>query len=884
VTLRGTSAPPQIGRYEILQELGRGAMGVVFQGRDPSIGRLVAVKTITHGIADNPDLLQRFKREAQAAGSLQHPNIVTIYEMSEFEGTPFIAMEYLEGESLEKKIDGRVRLPLVHKLGWLVQACRALDYAHRRGVIHRDVKPANIMVTSEDVVKVVDFGIARIVDTAKTQTGMLLGTLSYMAPEQVRGQHADQRCDVWALGVVMYELLTSRRPFDRENHAALLMDILNESPRPLAEFVPDCPPALENVVQRTLRKDPEQRYQTMEALLVDLEPIWTSMQREAVQKLVSHGRELMESGRLQEASEVLRKSLSLDTGNKAVKALFDQVNAKLGANTGAGDRTKGTGDQRRAGPAISQPESAGTQNAPSENKRSGTVAAATPVDPYVTRVMDPSRERSGAADASAPAVRASKATRGIETGGTIFAPSLTKALRSDPPKSPAPPQGAAPTKPVPPRPAAPLSQQAGVKHDAVGKPTESTSTHKGILIAGALAVLLIAGAFAYWKLFPGQRAISEQTSPSSPAQPPASATAPAQPAASPASAAANPAAAADTTSNNPAASTPAASIEEQQRRLIDLAHESADAKDYKTAQSHLDEAARLNGPLNPLIKDLRHEFSDQAHGAELRQVAQREQALWDRAMKSASAAQWDDAEKPLREILTLPEAGRHWAEAARYVDEVLPERRKEDQLWANEQRETNLQGPDHRINEVKLLDQVMALGGTHQKEARERRDTLMTQFARNNLRNNNSQAQERMDSRGAQLGPLADAVDQAAAQKDAQALEQLRNVRPQFKAMVDAGGPMVADARDYVNNLIPRTQKNIEDRLSAEESSASANAQYRSAAKHFDQAVATQDSKALRTQVRSEFDDIVKAGGARSQEAARYISELIPAALKKMSK
>jgi serine/threonine protein kinase len=871
VTLRGTSAPPQIGRYEILQELGRGAMGVVFQGRDPSIGRLVAVKTITHGIADNPDLLQRFKREAQAAGSLQHPNIVTIYEMSEFEGTPFIAMEYLEGESLEKKIDGRVRLPLVHKLGWLVQACRALDYAHRRGVIHRDVKPANIMVTSEDVVKVVDFGIARIVDTAKTQTGMLLGTLSYMAPEQVRGQHADQRCDVWALGVVMYELLTSRRPFDRENHAALLMDILNESPRPLAEFVPDCPPALENVVQRTLRKDPEQRYQTMEALLVDLEPIWTSMQREAVQKLVSHGRELMESGRLQEASDVLRKSLSLDTGNTAVKALFDQVNAKLEAAAGVqGDRKRVIADQRNTTPANSQLESARAGSGQSQSKRSGTVAE--PVDPRMTRVMDPSREQSAASNASAPPAHPAKATRGIEAGGTIFAPSLAQAPRSD-----------APTKPAPPRAAAPLSQPPGVKRAAAGKATESSSAHKGILTAGALAVLLVVGAFAYWKLFPGQRAITEQTPVSSPAEPPPSTTAPTLPAAPPASVAANPAAS-DTRSSDAGPFAPAASIEDQQRRLIDLGHESADAKDYKAAQAHLDEAAKLNGPLNPLIKDLRHEFSDQAHGAELRQVAQREQALWDRAMKSASAAQWDDAEKPLREILTLPEAGRRWAEAARYVDEVLPERRKEDQLWANEQRETNLQGPDHRINEVKLLDQVMALGGTHQKEARERRDTLMTQFARNNLRNNNSQAQERMDSRGAQLGPLADAVDQAAAQKDAQALEQLRNVRPQFKAMVDAGGPMVADARDYVNNLIPRTQKNIEDRLSAEESSASANAQYRSAAKHFDQAVATQDSKALRTQVRSEFDDIVKASGARSQEAARYISELIPAALKKMSK
>jgi serine/threonine protein kinase/tetratricopeptide (TPR) repeat protein len=855
-------------------------MGVVFQGRDPSIGRLVAVKTITRGIADHPDLLQRFKREAQAAGSLQHPNIVTIYEMSEFEGTPFIAMEYLEGESLEKKIDGQVRLPLVHKLGWLVQACRALDYAHRRGVIHRDVKPANIMVTSEGVVKVVDFGIARIVDTAKTQTGMLLGTLSYMAPEQVRGQHADQRCDVWALGVVMYELLTSRRPFDRENHAALLMDILNEAPRPLAEFLPDCPPALESVVQRALRKDPDERYLTMEALLVDLEPIWTSMQREAVQKLVSHGRELMESGRLEEASEVLRKSLSLDTGNTAVKALFDQVNAKLESAIGArGDRKQITGDPRRAPSAISPLEGAPPKSAPSENKRSGTVAATKPIDPYGTRVMDPSRDRSGASKASAPLSPPSAPTRGIEPGGTIFVSSLTQALRSDSPKPPIP-QGASPAKAAPGRPAIPSPSGPNAKSPGAGKAAEHSSSSKGLLIAGAVAVLVVVGAFAYWKLFPGQSNVTEQTPVSSQAKTAVSTPAPA-PAAPPVSSAANPAPSAESPEKS-APSTPTVATEDQQRRLIGLAHEAADSKDYKTAQSRLDEAAKLNGPLNPLIKDLRHEFSDEAHGAELRQIAQREQALWDRAMKAVSAAGWDDAEKPLREILTLPEAGRHWADAARYVDEILPERRQEDQLWTNEQKEMNVQGPEHRINEVKLLDQVMALGGTHQKEARERRDTLMVQFARNNLRNN-PQAQGRMDSRSAQLSPLKDGVDQAATQKDAKALEQLRDLRPQFKAIVDAGGPMVADARDYLNNMIPRTQKAIEDRLSAEEANAAVNAQYRNAMKHFDQAVATQDVKVLRAQVRSEFDDIVKSSGARSQEAARYISELIPTALKKIS-
>ncbi len=158
----------QIGRYEILQEIGRGAMGVVFKGRDPLIGRAVAVKTITSGVAESADLLERFYREARAAGGLQHPNIVTIYELAESGGAPFIAMEYLEGESLEKIIARKPALPLATKLGYVIQTCRALDYAHRRGVIHRDVKPANIVVTRDGMVKVVDFGIARLGHTSNS--------------------------------------------------------------------------------------------------------------------------------------------------------------------------------------------------------------------------------------------------------------------------------------------------------------------------------------------------------------------------------------------------------------------------------------------------------------------------------------------------------------------------------------------------------------------------------------------------------------------------------------------------------------------------------------------------------------------------------------------
>jgi serine/threonine protein kinase len=252
-------------------------MGVVFKARDPLIGRLIALKTITASVADDPGLLERFRGEAKAAGALQHPNIVTIYEMGEAEGVPFIAMEYLEGESLAALISRRAPLPLAQKVGYLVQTCRALQYAHRRGVIHRDIKPANIVVTTEGVVKVVDFGIARLTDSSKTQTGTLLGTLAYMSPQQLRGGRADARSDIWSMGVVLYELVTGRRPFQGENHAALLLSILQNDPVPLRDVLGECPYQLDAIVRRTLAKDDASRYQSMEELLLELKSAWAAL-------------------------------------------------------------------------------------------------------------------------------------------------------------------------------------------------------------------------------------------------------------------------------------------------------------------------------------------------------------------------------------------------------------------------------------------------------------------------------------------------------------------------------------------------------------------------------------------------------------------------------
>src|SRR3984957_8266493 len=261
-------------------------MGVVYRARDPLINRLVALKTITAGVADYPNLLARFYREAQSAGGLQHPNIVTIYDMGEEAGTPYIAMELVEGESLEQLIARRPPLPLSLKLTYAIQACRAFDYAHKRGIVHRDIKPANVMLGKDGTVKVVDFGIARVLESSKTQTGMLMGTFAYMSPEQYHGEHADERSDIWSFGVLLFELLTYQRPFKGQTPASLMHGICKMEPLPLLEVAPECPPALEKVIQRALQKSADERDQPMGALLLDLDPICKSMQSDSVIALV----------------------------------------------------------------------------------------------------------------------------------------------------------------------------------------------------------------------------------------------------------------------------------------------------------------------------------------------------------------------------------------------------------------------------------------------------------------------------------------------------------------------------------------------------------------------------------------------------------------------
>ena len=266
----------RLGRYEILGVLGQGAMGMVFKGLDPAIDRLVALKTIRTTGGMNPtqtmELRERLVREAKAAGKLSHPNIVTIYDVGTEGELDYIAMEYLEGQTLETLVRKSTvtNFRIVAKM--LHQVCSALDYAHKMGIVHRDIKPANIMVLDGFDVKVTDFGIARFESGAMsmTQTGIAMGTPYYIAPEQLRGEQVDRRCDIFSLGVVAYEMLTRKRPFDGQNISALIYSITQTNPDPPSRLDPAIPGLFDFVVSKALAKDPRQRYQNAEDMGNDL--------------------------------------------------------------------------------------------------------------------------------------------------------------------------------------------------------------------------------------------------------------------------------------------------------------------------------------------------------------------------------------------------------------------------------------------------------------------------------------------------------------------------------------------------------------------------------------------------------------------------------------
>jgi eukaryotic-like serine/threonine-protein kinase len=264
-TLANAGVKPTLGRYEVSGELGRGAMGVVYKGEDPKIHRTVAIKTLRLSDFEEDvvgELKERFFREAESAGLLAHPNIVTIYDCGEEHDLAYIAMEYLEGEDLDKFTQKGSLLPLRDTLFIVAHVAEALDYAHSKGIVHRDIKPANIMRLRETKdIKVTDFGIARITSSSKTKTGVVLGTPSYMSPEQVAAKKVDGRTDIFSLGVVLFEMLTGQKPFDADSLTSLMYKIAREQHPAPRSINPRIPQIVEKIIDKALEKDPGKRYQ-----------------------------------------------------------------------------------------------------------------------------------------------------------------------------------------------------------------------------------------------------------------------------------------------------------------------------------------------------------------------------------------------------------------------------------------------------------------------------------------------------------------------------------------------------------------------------------------------------------------------------------------------
>jgi len=251
----------QIGKYKILGEIGQGAMGVVYKAHDPILNRDVAIKTISATLGADDDLRKRFHREAQAAARLNHPNIITVFDFGEEHGKIYMAMELLEGTDLKDVMSSGQLPTLDDKLAIMEQILDGLAFAHAKEIVHRDLKPGNIHIQPNGQIKIMDFGLARLGSSEMTQAGVVMGTPNYMSPEQVLGERVDSRSDIFAMGAVFYELLTTHKPFEAESMHGVLFQVVHKDPQAIRKWAPDLPPVLVQVVEKCLVKDKTKRFQ-----------------------------------------------------------------------------------------------------------------------------------------------------------------------------------------------------------------------------------------------------------------------------------------------------------------------------------------------------------------------------------------------------------------------------------------------------------------------------------------------------------------------------------------------------------------------------------------------------------------------------------------------
>jgi WD40 repeat protein len=334
------TAPPRFGKFELLGELGKGAMGTVYRARDPVLDRLLALKTISPSLLAKQEALSRFQREARAVARLQHPAIVTIYELGEVEGTRYIAMELVEGLELSEALAQPPPPSLQRKIELVVGVCRGLDFAHKMGVVHRDVKPSNIRVTRDGSVKILDFGVAWLGESDITHSGIVLGTPSYVSPELLQGARVDHHADMWAIAVIAYEMLAGRRPFEAPTITSLVNSIVHDPVPPLDAVALHVPKALAAAVMRALDKDPAGRFPDCAALAHALltaigapttaeAPLDAIVRKRAYDANFADARRRLTENDLSGALDAARRAQGLDPSRTGIVGLIRVIEARI---------------------------------------------------------------------------------------------------------------------------------------------------------------------------------------------------------------------------------------------------------------------------------------------------------------------------------------------------------------------------------------------------------------------------------------------------------------------------------------------------------------------------------------------------------------------------
>ena len=332
----------KIDKYEIVREIGLGGMGKVYEARDSVLGRIVAIKLMLEAQHLDEEMRARFYREAQAAGNLKHPNVVTIHDLAEENGVPYIVMEYLEGNDLKELLDKPESLSSTERLSVAAQVAKGLAYAHQNGIVHRDIKPDNIRVLEDGQAKIMDFGIAHIPSSEITKSGLTVGTWDYMSPEQITGEKIDRRTDIWSLGVIIYEMLAARRPFECESVATLVYKIAHQEPPSFESLGVDVPGPLAAVVLKALARSPGDRYQDAGELGTDLERHVSALSTEIDHLHAEIERDVQKYSQL--ASALCLKK-QFDEGGHGGASGDDSGSGERGREAGARARPAGIGSR-----------------------------------------------------------------------------------------------------------------------------------------------------------------------------------------------------------------------------------------------------------------------------------------------------------------------------------------------------------------------------------------------------------------------------------------------------------------------------------------------------------------------------------------------------------